>query len=286
LFEPFHQTKSGQLAGGSGLGLAIAHRQVELMGGQLDVQSAPGEGLRFFFSLPLAAAAVCPVTPNRPLPHFAVGVAVRALVVDDNRDNRWILARLLADVGCTVAQAADAAATRDIVRQAPPDILFLDVRLGSTTGPLLLKQLRLDGLSLEVPIVFHTAALLDRAERDALHAGGGELLAKPFRAEDLCTCLRRLPNVHFDDASSISAPSAPLPDLETLALPEDLCTRMMVAAELHSTTVLKACLDELRQLGGPAAALADHLRLFLRAYDLEGVARLLAKLPAPSVRAA
>ena len=284
LFEPFHQTKSGRLAGGSGLGLAIARRQVELMGGQLDVQSSPGEGSRFFFSLPLATAAVCPILPNQSIPHLSAGIAVRALVVDDNRDNRWILAHLLADVGCTVAQAADADATRDIVRQAPPDILFLDVRLGSTTGPQLLHQLRLDGLSPKVPVVFHTAALLDRPERDALHAGGGELLAKPFRAEDLCACLRRLPDVRFDNSSTISAPSAPLPNLETLTLPEDLCTRMTVAAELHSTTVLKACLDELRQLGGPAAALADHLRLALRAYDLEGVSRLLAKLPAPSVR--
>ena len=53
---------------------------------------------------------------------------------------------------------------------------------------------------------------------------------------------------------------------------------MTVAAELHSTTVLKACLEELRQLGGPAAPLADHLRHLLRAYDLAAIARLLNRL--------
>jgi len=286
LFEPFHQTESGRRAGGSGLGLAIALRQVELMGGQLEVQSAPGEGSRFFFSLSLAAAAVCPGTAYPSLPRLATGSDVRALVVDDNRDNRRILARLLADVGCRVAQAADAATTRDIIRQIPPDIVFLDVRLGATTGPALLDQLRADGLPTTVSVVFHTAALLDRSARDELRTRGGELLAKPFRAEDLCTCLRRLPNVRFDDVPPSSSISVPLPDLETLALPEDLCTRMTVAAELHSTTVLKACVEELRQLDGPASALADHLRLLLRAYDLEGVARLLAKLPVRSVRVA
>jgi CheY-like chemotaxis protein len=213
------------------------------------------------------------------LPRLNANSAVRALVVDDNRDNRWILARLLVDVGCTVAQAADTATARDIARHARPDIVFLDVRLGHTTGPALLNELRLDGLSPQVPVVFHTAALLDRSERDELRALGGELLAKPFRADDLCTCLRRLPQVCFDDAPAAPITTAPLPDLETLVLPGDLCSRMTVAAELHSTTVLKTCLEELRQHGGPAAALADHLRHLLRAYDLDGVARLLARLP-------
>jgi CheY-like chemotaxis protein len=253
------------------------------MGGRLEVQSSPGEGSRFFFSLPLVSVVAAPATTNHTLPRLHVGSIVRALVVDDNRDNRWILARLLVDVGCAVAQAADTATARDIARHAPPDIVFLDVRLGSTTGPILLNELRLDGLSPKIPVVFHTAALLDRAERDELRALGGDLLAKPFRAEDLCTCLRRLPQVRFDDAPAVPVTSAPLPDLETLVLPGDLCTRMTVAAELHSTTVLKTCLEELRQHGGQAAALADHLRHLLRAYDLDGVSRLLARLPAQSV---
>jgi hypothetical protein len=101
------------------------------------------------------------------------------------------------------------------------------------------------------------------------------LLAKPFRIEDLCACLRRLPGVRFELPAEAEPESPPLGDIEQISLPEDLCTRMTVAAELHSTTVLKACLEELRQLGGPATALADHLRQLLRAYDLAGIARLL-----------
>ena len=53
---------------------------------------------------------------------------------------------------------------------------------------------------------------------------------------------------------------------------------MTVAAELHSTTVLKACVEELRQLGGPAEALSAHLRQLLRAYDLGAISRLLDRL--------
>jgi signal transduction histidine kinase/CheY-like chemotaxis protein len=280
LFTPFNQTAAGRRSGGTGLGLAIALRQVELMGGKLDVQSEPGTGTRFFFTLPLPAAAALPASLGAtPLPHFAAGVTVRALVVDDNRDNRHILARLLADIGCVVAEAGDTARALDIARQAPPDILFIDVLLGDTTGPELLAALRTDGLPASTPVLFHTAVLLERAQRDALCASGADLLAKPFRAEDLCTCLRRLPGVRFEEpAIAAAAAETPLPNLDLVVLPEDLCARMTVAAELHSTTVLKACLEELRQLGGPAEALADHFRQLLRAYDLAAIALLLSRV--------
>jgi signal transduction histidine kinase/CheY-like chemotaxis protein len=276
LFAPFHQTLAGRRLGGTGLGLAIARRHVELLGGRIEVQSEPHVGTRFHFALTLPAAVLHPSFADRPLPHLAAGVRVRALVVDDNRDNRFILARLLSDLGCITASAATAASARDIVAQETPDILFIDVLLGETTGPAVLAALRADGLPVSVPAVYHTAALLGPADREALQSDGGGLLVKPFRAEDLCTCLQRIPGVRFDDAP---ADAGPLPlDLDDIVLPEDLCTRMSVAAELHSTTVLKACLEELRQLGGPAVPLADHLRRLLRAYDLTAIARLLNRL--------
>ncbi len=280
LFTPFHQTAAGRRSGGTGLGLAIARRLVELMGGVLEVQSEPGAGTRFFFKLPLAAAAAVPAVFGAvSLPRLAPGVAVRALVVDDNRDNRRILGRLLADIGCSVAEAANFSLACDIARQAPPDILFIDVLLSEATGPELLAALRAGGLPASAPVLFHTAALLDRAQRETLRASGADLLAKPFRAEDLCACLRRLPGVRFEERAAVPAAAEITErDLDEIVLPERLCARMTVAAELHSTTVLKACVEELRQLGGPAEALSAHLRQLLRAYDLGAISRLLDRL--------
>jgi DNA-binding response OmpR family regulator len=128
-------------------------------------------------------------------------------------------------------------------------------------------------------VLVHTAVLLERAQRDTLCAGGADLLTKPFRVDDLCACLRRLPGIRFEKPTAAAAAlETPLPNLDLVVLPEELCARMTVAAELHSTTVLKACLEELRQLGGPAEALADHLRQLLRAYDLGAIALLLSRL--------
>lgn len=278
LFTPFQQTEAGRRHGGTGLGLALARRHAELMGGRIEVDSEPELGTRFHFTLHLPASALPAAGPRDTLPRLAGGVRVRALVVDDNRDNRVILARLLADIGCRVAAAGTAAEARATAAAQAPDILFVDVRLeDDLTGPALVADLQGSGLSRATPVVYHTATLLDAAEREALRAGGGDLLSKPFRIEDLCACLQRVPGVRFEDAPE--APAPPSLDLAGLRLPSELAHRLSVAAELHSTTVLKACLDELRQLGGPAAPLAEHLRHLLRSYDLVSISQLLADLP-------
>jgi signal transduction histidine kinase/CheY-like chemotaxis protein len=277
LFTPFQQTAAGHHHGGTGLGLALARRHVELLGGEIEAASEPGTGTRFYFTLSLPASLLpCSLAQER-LPRLAPGVSVRALVVDDNRDNRVILARLLIDIGCRVASAGTAADALATAAEQPPDILFVDVRLEGTTGPELIARLHRAGLSASTPVVYHTAALLDSAGREALRVNGADLLAKPFRIEDLCACLQRVPGVSFDDAPE---PAEPPPlDLTGLCLPAELAHRLSVAAELHSTTVLKACLEELRQLGGPAVPLADHLRHLLRSYDLVSISQLLAGLP-------
>ena len=63
--------------------------------------------------------------------------------------------------------------------------------------------------------------------------------------------------------------------LERVALPDPLCGRLTVAAELHSTTALKACLTELRAVGPAGLRLAEEIRLLMRSYDMDGIQRLL-----------
>lgn len=68
-------------------------------------------------------------------------------------------------------------------------------------------------------------------------------------------------------------------DLGQLTLPEDLAARLVMAAELHSATVMKNCLLEVEQLGPAGDRLAKHLRGFLASYDMASIQRLLAQIP-------
>ena len=102
VFEPFQQGSASSEMGGTGLGLAIARRHVELMGGSLGVESMPGHGSRFHFTLDLPASA----TPfeldsaRGEIFRLAPGRHVRALVVDDVLENRNVLSAMLRMAGC------------------------------------------------------------------------------------------------------------------------------------------------------------------------------------------
>jgi hypothetical protein len=68
-------------------------------------------------------------------------------------------------------------------------------------------------------------------------------------------------------------------DLGQIALPQELATRLTVAAELHSATVLKNCLADVENLGPAGTQLARHLRGFLASYDMKSIQRLIAQIP-------
>jgi hypothetical protein len=70
-------------------------------------------------------------------------------------------------------------------------------------------------------------------------------------------------------------------DASQLQLPEELYARLAMAAELHSTTALKSCLLELRQLGPEPGKLAEHIRHLMRSYDMDGILHLILRASAP-----
>jgi len=98
IFEAFSQadTSTTREYGGTGLGLSISARLVKLMGGEMGLESEPGKGSRFFFTLPLQPASEHELLP---LPNSAAMVGKRVLVVDDNEINRLLLERLLPQWG-------------------------------------------------------------------------------------------------------------------------------------------------------------------------------------------
>lgn len=281
LFRPFYQTVEGRKEGGSGLGLAISRGHVQAMGGQLEFESKRGLGTRFFFTLPFPAAVVSASSQlQRHIPRLGPGIRLNALVIDDSRDNRQILAHLLGDIGCMVAATGTASGALDLARQSRPDILFIDVFLSDTTGPELLARLREEGLPRKTPVVLHTAALLTRERNEELRSDGVELLQKPFSVEDLCSCIERVCGIRFvrEIVQTAGSTSGPLPDPARIPVPSELRERMMNAAGIHNSTALKACLKELRTLGESSAVLAEHLRRLLHLCDFASICEIVARL--------
>ncbi|MBC8095613.1 MAG: response regulator, partial [Akkermansiaceae bacterium] len=288
IFKPFHQGSGAQHQGGTGLGLAIAQRQVELLGGKLELQSERGIGSRFGFSVPLPPALAAVEQESLPLNRRIAGArTVRALVVDDNRENRNVIGGMLEAAGCEVTFAPSGEAALVEVRARQPDIIFLDLLMPGMSGAETARKIVAETNGKCPPLIAHTASALTRYREEALAAGCVDFFAKPFRCERLYECLEQHLGVTFEETAPVATESpvvSPL-KLDRVALPESLCARLMVAAELHSTTALKACLQELRQHGPEATRLATEIRHLMRSYDMDGIQRLLSDIAAVNEKA-
>jgi signal transduction histidine kinase/CheY-like chemotaxis protein len=281
IFKPFHQGSGAQHQGGTGLGLAIAQRQVELLGGELEVQSERGIGSCFYFTVPLPESSKPAEDLPPPRMRLVPGQRVRTLVVDDNRQNREILHGMLSAAGCEVMAAADGASALALAREFRPQIIFLDLLLPGLSGAATARALRQEFGACAPRLVGHTASMLSGYREEAVVAGCADFIKKPFEQEEIYHCLERFLEVRFERGESLPEAPAAGQTLAPVELPEVLCVRLMVAAELHSTTALKACLQELRDLGPETQPLAAQIRELMRSYDMDAIQRLLANVARP-----
>jgi signal transduction histidine kinase/CheY-like chemotaxis protein len=269
VFAAFRQG-SHRARGGTGLGLAIARAHVALMGGTLSLQSTPGRGSCFWFELPLRAMDVTAPAPVEGGGARTPGFPLRALVVDDVRENRRVLASMLETLGCRVEQASDGGQALERVEAllAPAGVcvVFLDVGLPDEDGRLVARRMRERGGSLH--LVAHSASAFDHQRDDYLRSGFDDFLAKPVSWQSLQACLRAVPGVDLppDDLGATPEPSG-----DVLRLPDELRLRLLDAARVHSATELRRGLRELERLAPRGAPLLDEITQALRRYDMDAV---------------
>ena len=282
IFEAFTQTEAGRKAGGTGLGLPIAQKLIDLMGGTLELDTTPGEGARFFFTIPLppAKAEVLAPTENKwaRVTRLADGNGITALVADDVLENRDVLSRLLTDIGVEVTLAENGKEAVERVLADPPDIVFMDIQMPEVDGTEAAKQIwdELGRDSLKVVAV--SASTLEHEAREYFEVGFDDFVSKPFSPEQIYTCLATLLGVEYEYAEPVAPAEEPILDLEGISLPEDLLQRLKQAAEVSSVTELEQTLDEMKKLGPEAGRLAAHLRGLSQDFKMDEILDILVKI--------
>ncbi|MEO4046342.1 CHASE domain-containing protein [Pseudomonas sp. CAU 1711] len=217
LFQRFQQLDNSATRphGGTGIGLALVKQLVELMGGEVEVHSAPGAGSSFQVRLPHCAtqqpndlAPPCvleempdlaaqlrhtrfaesqPLSPAASASAAGAGVASTlpcVLIADDNPDMRQYLAELLSDE-CSVLCADDGEQAWELLQRQPVDLLLSDVMMPRLDGLGLTARVKASEALASLPVILITARGSKEAGVGGLECGADDYIAKPFAPEEL-----------------------------------------------------------------------------------------------------
>lgn len=184
LFQPFTQADGSTTRryGGTGLGLSICRRLVDLMGGEIGVDSVEGSGSTFWFSVPLALNAG---TPARPLPPVELPGS-RVLVVDDSLAGQQIVQQYLESWGMSVDVAVNGRDALALMRQraaegATHQVVISDLVMPEMDGAALLKEIRADQSLVRARVVLLTAHDEQGLHQRAQEAGFAAFLTRPVK---------------------------------------------------------------------------------------------------------
>ncbi|MES2032645.1 MAG: ATP-binding protein [Pseudomonadota bacterium] len=180
LFQRFHQADGSTTRrfGGSGLGLAISQRLVELMDGEIGMDSLPGVGSTFWVEIASPEVAQPDI---RPIESGALLEGLRVLVVEDNPTNRLIATRMLEQLGAQVQTADDGRQGLEAVSRAVFDLIFMDVQMPIMDGVEATRLIRaMPGAAGVTPILAMTANALAHQARTYLAAGMNGVVSKPL----------------------------------------------------------------------------------------------------------
>lgn len=208
LFKAFSQTESGRQAQeGTGLGLAISRQFVQLMGGDITVNSELGKGTTFNFSIQTQLGKetisetfdkrqVITLAPNQP--------DYKILVVDDKSVNRQLLVRLLAPLGFEVKEASNGQEAIVLWEAWQPHLIWMDMRMPVMDGYEATKYIKSTTQGNATAIIALTASVLEQESSVILSAGCDDFMRKPFKEQKIFAALTKHLGVKYiySDAGS------------------------------------------------------------------------------------
>jgi CheY-like chemotaxis protein len=196
LFQSFEQAESGtsRKFGGTGLGLAISKRIVEAMGGEIWVESEPGKGSSFIFTVKIRRGTVQPQTLPEPDAENEASPegdfsGRRILLVDDIEINREIVLSLLEDVIPDIDCATNGAEALALYAEDPGryDLILMDLQMPEMDGYEATRRIRAlpDERALKAPIIAMTANVFRDDIEKCLAAGMTDHIGKPLNIDEL-----------------------------------------------------------------------------------------------------
>ena len=295
LFKPFSQADSStsRKYGGSGLGLSISQRLVQLMGGQISVESQPGQGSTFKFALNFGHPAPGSPESKRALKSQAAAKELKVspdtldrlhggqvLLVEDNEINQFVALEMLQATGLQVTLAVSGEQALELVQAQRFDVILMDIQMPGMDGYQTARRIRQDpGPNPSgIPIIAMTANAQKEDRQKALDAGMDDYISKPVNNTRLTNVLLRW----VKPLAHLNAPVTPNQAQAPAVLPESLEAIDMQAAlarlggnqQLYRKVLLMFQAEHGRDIEKLRASLLqpDHAPARRLAHDLKSLA--------------
>jgi CheY-like chemotaxis protein/anti-sigma regulatory factor (Ser/Thr protein kinase) len=282
VFDTFVQFDHGQnTERGTGLGLAISKSLVDMMNGEIAIDSEPGRGSLFKVKIPLQMVEAEAAIPGEAPAAEVIGLQAdqpdwRILVVDDNLENRVLLTTLLTNIGCTVKEANNGEEAIKIFHEWHPHFIWMDMRMPVMDGFAATRKIRTLPGGDAVKIVAATASVLEERYNEILACGCDEVVRKPFQDHEIFESMTRQLDIKYlykdRGAKASQKPGINLTAEMLAGLPPELLQ------DLDETTLvlkMEAILEVIERIAAHAPDTAENLRALVQNFQIDRIREVL-----------
>jgi two-component system sensor histidine kinase/response regulator len=250
LFDIFTQADGSTTRkyGGTGLGLTICKKIVSLMGGEIWIESQPGKGSSFWFSVPFQVAE------DEPEERLVVPEAIqnsRVLIVDDNRTTLYVIKRLVESFGCRTVLASSGKEAITLYAESlyddPVELVVMDIGLPGIDGISAVVRIRELNTESTVPVIIITSSGSQNEMRRASEAGIEHYLLKPIKHSGLYDALVEV--LGSEKTGRVAALSKPV-------TPDDFSKLKVLLVE--DNPINQKVASEILRLGGIETEIAEN----------------------------
>ncbi len=280
IFDPFHQVgERERQTKGTGLGLSISRNLVELMGGELQVESQIGSGTKFWFDLTLQVTEHRKIVKNieTNLPIIGIkGKTPKVLVVDNNWENRAVLVDLLTPLGFETKEANNGSKGLEKAMEFLPDVIITDLVMPEMDGFELIRQIRKSPELKDKIIIAASASVYEKDQNKSLTVGSNVFLSKPIKIDSLFAQLQQQLNLTWVYGESVTEEViVEAVEQKIVFPPTDVVAEMYELSLMGDVNGLAQELTKLSQTDTKYQPFIRKMQALLKNYQLEKISEWL-----------